>query len=100
MRICLTHGPGPHGDDHVPVCFSGSRTSARVAPVKVFFTLLLPPALLILLILAPRRNGQAAGPGSRALAVFIGCWAVVAIVLSMFWERWGLALVWKATSGE
>ena len=68
--------------------------------MKEFFTLLLPPALLILLIVAPRRNGQAAGPGSRALAVFVACWALVAIVISMFWERWGLALLWKATSGE
>lgn len=65
-----------------------------------FFSMLLPPAILILLILAPRRGGRPRWSGSRQLAVFVAAWAVLAITISMVWNRYGLALVWKATNAD
>jgi hypothetical protein len=59
---------------------------------------LLPPALLVLLILAPRRGGRPRWKGSNTLAVFIAVWAVVAVLLGVLWERYGLALLWYGSS--
>jgi hypothetical protein len=59
---------------------------------------LLPPALLVLLILAPRRGGQPRWKGSNALAVFVAVWAVMAVLVGVLWERYGLALLWHATN--
>jgi hypothetical protein len=47
---------------------------------------LLAPALLVLLILAPRRGGRPRWKGSNALAVFIAACAVVAVLVAVFWE--------------
>lgn len=59
---------------------------------------LLPPALLVLLILAPRRGGRARWKGSNALAVFVAVWAVLAVLVALLWERYGLALLWRTTN--
>ena len=56
---------------------------------------LLPPALLVLLILAPRRGGRPRWKGSNALAVFVAVWAVLAVLVGVFWERYGFALLWR-----
>ena len=59
---------------------------------------LLAPALLVLLILAPRRGGRPRSKGSNALALFVAVWAIVAVLLGLFWDRFGLALLWNATN--
>jgi hypothetical protein len=49
--------------------------------------------VLVLLILAPRRGGRPRWKGSNALAAFVAVWAVVAILVAVLWERYGLALL-------
>jgi hypothetical protein len=58
---------------------------------------LLAPALLVLLIMAPRREGRPRWKGSNTLAAVIAVWAVVAVLVGVFWERFGLALLWYGT---
>lgn len=59
---------------------------------------LLAPAILVLLILAPRRGGRPRWKGSNALAVFVAVWAILAVLVSLFWEHFGLALLWNASN--
>jgi hypothetical protein len=59
---------------------------------------LLAPAILVLLILAPRRGGRPRWRGSSALAVFVAVWAILAVLIGVFWERFGLALLWSAAN--
>jgi hypothetical protein len=59
---------------------------------------LIPPAILVLLILAPRRGGRARRKGSNALAAVVAIWAVASILIAVLWEHYGIALLWRATN--